>query len=358
MEKKIKILHIIPRFVMGGAERLVLNYFNFLPKDKFDIRVASGVEDGELRMDFSNQEKIFVGSRKNQGGRIGAWKKLVAYVAAENFDIVHTHLNSSDFFGWWLKKQKKIKWISTQHNWEGNTAWPRQLLWRLILPTADRVLAVSSSVYEYTRAHFGVKKDKLTLLLNGIDLTPYQKSTEIFLHKEITISTIGRLEKQKGYIYLLRALAQLKDLSWRWVVCGAGSEEKKLKFLAKKLDIENRIVWLGMVKNIPEVLSGVDLVVQPSLWEGMSLAVMEAMAAGKAIVTTTAAADLIDQGKTGWLVHPHDSAALAEAIREIFSNPDKAKECGRAARIKAHQDFSFSKHLESLVEIYYRMLAE
>jgi len=362
---KIKILHLIPRFEVGGAEMLVWHYSRLMNGADFEIAVGSCVEDGQFRAEFEKLGvKVFVGSRVKMKGRRGVWRELKKFVDQWQPDIIHTHLMASDFFGYLIKKRSRgkirpalggVNWISTQHNVEFNTSLPRRLLWRFILPKADQVIAVAQKVQKYCLDHFGVQAEKLATILNGIDLQNWLAvdNSHLFTGDRLRIATIGRLENQKGHVYLLRALEQLKEINWSWDIFGDGSKRSNLEAAARRYGIDDRLVWHGVTDQVYNHLNNIDLMIQPSLWEGLSLVVMEAMAAGKAILTTKIAGEeLIDNGHTGMLVAEGDVGAIKDAIQYLYSRPDVGRGLGAKAHAHAKENFSIEKSIERIGDLY------
>jgi len=357
---KIKILHIIPVFATGGAERLVLQYAQLLDHTKFEIHVASCVEDGPLRSTFDDTKDIhvFVGSREKDGGRRAVYKKLETYAVSLKPDVVHTHMLSADFFGYKLKKKlgKHIRWVSTMHNVETATSFLRQVLWKYILKKADRVIAVSENVARFTRKTFHVSDKKLITIKNGVVIDvwkdlPIKKLLKTKNHV-LQIASVGRLWEQKGHVYLLRALSLLQE-KYTLHLFGDGPLKKSLQQEAKKLGIFDHVKWHGVVSDVPKNISNMDIIVQPSLWEGLSLVVMEMMAAGKPVVTTPAGGDeLIQHKKTGYIVPFRDPQALADAITYINAHPNEVNMLTTDARLYALHHFDIQQNIQSVTELY------
>ncbi len=361
--KKIKILHIIPRFYAGGAERLVLQYASLMDKSKFEVHVASAVEDGELRTSFEkNKTPLFVGSRKKMGGRLKVWKNLLRYIDKIQPKIIHSHLLGADIVGFLAKRKfkNKIKWIVTLHNVEHRTSFLRKLVWKIILKKADRIIAVAEPVKDFAVNNFKINKNKVTLVLNGVDLDKWSTlaNKKIFQKKEINIATIGRLEEQKGHRYLLEALGNIKDLPWTYHVFGDGSLESSLKVLADRFGIADRIVWHGLVYDgLVKKVGEIDLVVQPSLWEGLSLVVMEVMSAGRCVVASSAAGDsLVENNQTGYIFPNKDIKKLSKILKYVFENNKEAAMLGKRAGEYAQQNFSLQKNVSSIEKIYHDFL--
>lgn len=349
-----KVLHLFPRFATGGAERLVLQYADFLNRQNFEIAAGSTVEDGELRFEFVKSGiELFVGSRKKQGGRWGVWRECEKFVRAWQPDIIHTHLLGADLFGYFLKKRFGSKWIVTLHNLEQRTSFPRRLIWKFILRKADKIIAVSQKVYIYSKQEFNLSEEQLILIPNGIILEPWSAVPDLNLSGEkLRIAAIGRLVEQKGHKYLLSALGRA-DFSWELHIFGEGCLEKQLKQQAVALKIADKIVWHGVVADISTALKNIDVVIQPSLWEGLSLTVMEAMAAGRlVIVSKPAGEDLIKNRQTGLLFNVEDVNGLVEAIKWVMADKNRAKIIANAGRQYAVDNFGLEKNVEKMKQVY------
>ncbi|KKQ27204.1 MAG: Glycosyltransferase WecB/TagA/CpsF family protein [Candidatus Magasanikbacteria bacterium GW2011_GWC2_37_14] len=354
---KIKVLHIIPVFATGGAERLVWQYAKFLPKAVFEIAVASCVEDGEFRVEFEKLGvKVFVGSRQTMGSRQKVYGELNKFVAEFQPQIVHTHMLSADFFGWLLKRkyQNKITWISTMHNVETATSYLRQLLWRYILKRADQVISVCQKVENFTLKEFKIKSKKSLVILNGIDLEPWLKipANSLFKNPVLQIACVGRFWEQKGQQYLLESLALLK-IPWQLHLYGEGPLKNKLQQQAESLKINQQIVWHGVSTNLALELAKIDLIVQPSLWEGLSLVVMEGMTASRLVIATEPAAEeLVKDNFTGLVVPAKDVEKLTQTIIWVAEHPEEANKLAEAGRLYAQKHFGLEKNLEKLIKLY------
>lgn len=357
--QKKTIVHIVPKFCFGGAERLVALYAKKHDYDAFDVHVIACVADGPLRTLFAGSKAtIFAADRSTYGGRYGAWKALRQYLDDIKPDVIHTHLLTSDVLGfvYRMRAKKRPFWVSTQHNVEDSRPWLYKKIWRFILPKADRVVAVAPRVYDYAHLKFGVPKDRLQLVLNGIELAKWipAAAEPVFRSNELHIGTIGRFETQKGHTYAFDALAQLpSDLEWTYHLFGTGVLEPELRAQAESLGILPRIVWHGVVDDMEDRIGALDIVLQPSLFEGLSLVILESMAAGRVVLTTPAGGEgVITDGTNGYIVPSEDSAAIANAITSISEHRDAAGAAAAAGAALAAETFDIQKNVSSLENIY------
>jgi glycosyltransferase involved in cell wall biosynthesis len=169
---------------------------------------------------------------------------------------------------------------------------------------------------------------------------------------------VGRVERSKGHRFLLQALAELRSrergLRVRLVLIGAGPEESALRRLAESLDLTDRVALLGVRDDVAEIVAASDLFVLPSLNEGLSQAVLEAMTLGTPIVATDVGgtSDVVESGRTGWCVPPAQPVALADAIQEALGNPGTATAYADAARALVAQKFNLRLHVARLQALY------
>jgi glycosyltransferase involved in cell wall biosynthesis len=205
---------------------------------------------------------------------------------------------------------------------------------------------------------------RLTVIPNGIDPGPIDAAEPI---ERASIGLpdsghlalfVGRLDPQKGLPDLLKAAERViaRRPDWHLALAGDGPDRPWLLHVIKdRSALGDRVRWLGRRDDVPGLLKAADLLVLPSLWEGMPNAVLEAMAARRAVVGTAVEGteDLVVSGQTGWLVPPRDPAALAYALEEAAADPDRLRRYGEAARLRVEGEFS----LDAVVAAYERLWA-
>ena len=245
----------------------------------------------------------------------------------------------------------------------------RQKRWHLTLDRLTSRLAVGSvcvsrGVLRFSRDSAGLDPSRLTVIPNGIDPAPYDIADPV---PRVAIGVpddaqlvlcIGRLDPQKGLPDLLdaaeRVIACRPD--WHLALVGDGPDRDwLLGQIAGRPDLRGQVRWLGSRDDVPGLLKSADLMVIASLWEGMPNAVLEAMAARRAVVGTAVEGteDLIVPGQTGWLVPPRNPDALGRALAEAAADPERRKRYGEAARLRVEHDFS----IDATVAAYERLWA-
>jgi glycosyltransferase involved in cell wall biosynthesis len=248
----------------------------------------------------------------------------------------------------------------------------RQKSWHLIL---DRLTAglstgsvcVSQGVLRFSLETARLNPAKLVVIPNGIDTAPFATASSLprnalgvpdDAHLALCV---GRLDRQKGLPDLLTAAECLiaKRPDWHLALAGDGPcRDWLLTEIANRPVLSKNVHWLGQRDDIPKILKSADVLVQSSLWEGMPNSVLEAMAAGLAVISTRVegAEDLVVPGQTGWLVPPSDSSALYGALLEAMESPDRLTRYGRAGQLRAESQFSMRTTIAAYEDLWAAVL--
>lgn len=233
---------------------------------------------------------------------------------------------------------------------------------RLIAAGVDAYIAVSCHVARRLRQVFGIPERKIAVVHNAIPLAAERPVEAVGAPGERqpngspSVLTIARLDPQKGLDYLLDAAARVPQA--RFALAGDGPERARLEARARALGLEDRVSFLGYRRDIPELLARCDLFVLPSLFEGLPLAALEAMAAGRPVIATAVGGtdEAVIHGETGILVPPADPDALARAIRALLAAPALAERLASAGRARVRREFGAETMVERVETLYARAL--
>ncbi|MEW6458168.1 MAG: glycosyltransferase family 4 protein [Bacillota bacterium] len=378
---KISILHIVGDSKFGGGSVLV-NRLATMAKNQ-------GWKADVLTTDYSFQQVL-----RNTGiGVISLdciWRetrpirdlaglfRLSAFLRDRRYTIVHTHTSKAGFIGRLAARLARLPVVvHTVHGFAFHEESSRlQLgmygaLERLAASAADRVVTVSHYHRDWAlKLGIGLP-EKVVAIPNGIapervitSGSREQARLELGLTpRDYALLSTGRLAPQKGLEFLLSAIALLEEQElppFRLFLAGTGPLSETLEKKVQDLKIEPRVRFLGFRNDVGALLQAADMVVLPSLWEGLSIALLEAMAAGKPIVTTSIGSNLeaTGGGEAAVLVPPKDSGALAEAIRGLILDSAKAELLGEAARKRFVEQYTEDKMLSAYLELYNQLLAE
>ena len=226
-----------------------------------------------------------------------------------------------------------------------------------------RHVAVSRHVAGRLRERFGVPEAKITVIPNAVEpraLAPRDATLRARLDARgdrALVLTVARLEEQKGITHLLDAAAMLPDVVF--VIAGDGPERGRLEAKAASLGLSERVQWLGQRRDVPSLLAVADMFVLPSLNEGLPLAAMEAMLAGVPIVATDAGGtgEIVRNDVTGLLVPPGEARALADAIRALLDDTERARRLATRARELIEREHSAAAMVAATSRLYEELLA-
>jgi glycosyltransferase involved in cell wall biosynthesis len=285
-----------------------------------------------------------------------------------NPDIFHVHLN------WPLACRHHIlaarifgvpAIVATSHL-ISDVSEVRFLLLKQCLQSAlvDRYIAVSNEVGERLRWNHRVPKSKIRVIQNGIGIPAFHRTPDSKLRYTLTggreqpiVFTPARLHSQKGHLFLLQAVKLAPDALF--VFAGEGPERDFLEHYAEEIGVRNRIRFLGHRNDVPQLLASCDLFVLPSLYEGLPLSVLEAMAASKPVIATSIGGtdEAVIDGETGLLVPPENPQSLAVAIRRLLSDQPYAARLAEAGQIRVAQLFSAVAMSGAVMKVYDELIS-
>jgi glycosyltransferase involved in cell wall biosynthesis len=295
--------------------------------------------------------------------------RFVAELRARRPAVFHAHLTwaLAGKFGLFAAILARVPAVvATEHLFvEVSVTTPCYLQQRLLGAGVGRYIAVSRHVERRLRETFGWPASKIAVVPNGVDLQRFCCEPDAALRatlsrggsRKVVLATT-RLVAQKGLRFLLEAARDLPEI--QVVIAGDGPERDELVTRSQDLGLGDRVDFLGQRDDVPQLLACSDVVVLPSLNEGLPLAVLEAMSAQKPVVATAIGGtdEAILDGESGLLVPPRDSTALARAIRALVDDPSLAAGLARAARRRAEQSFSCAQMLERVVGVYGELLVD
>ena len=338
------VLQVVLSLRVGGLERVVLDLVQNA-SEEFRFIVCCLEEPG----DWAGEAPHVVALNKKPGVDWRLFWKIARLARTEKVDVIHTHNSAAHIYGAIGGKLAGVKVLHTEH---GKNLGEEARAFRLNRRAGrftDLTVAVSEKIGREARDCEGVPADRLALVANGICVERFGLPRQATSRR---VGTVGRLVREKNYPLLLRAVSAITNAELVFVGDGPLREE-----LEREAGPE--VQFLGQRADIAELLAGFDVFALSSSTEGMSIALLEAMAAACPIVVTAVGGntELIQHEITGLVVPPNDATALRGAIERLLNDRGLANRLGAAAREVARQRHSVAVMTQRYEELWRRLAA-
>jgi len=365
---------------IGGVETHLVSLVKRINPEQFTFSIISPISESYQKKAQILGAKI-IPIQHFKPIDLGTAIKLSKIFRAEKIDLVHAHSPTAAIQARLAAKLAGLPSIVTVHApsiyYYGERQTLRARTGRSIYVAIDRLMNftmtnaliyVSNQVYNIYLSRHWTPVNRSFVIPNGIDLSPYQSDTQRFEIREAqnvppevpVITYVGRLSYEKGLETLLHALSVLKDhfpsVFKVWII-GTGQDEYALRSMTNELSLQERVSFLGYHEQVSDYLLASDCFVLPSHHEAMSIAILEAMAAGLPCVVTDVGdnAQLINDGEQGFVILQNSTESLAQLLNRLLLDSDLRQRMGQSARIKA-QCFSDLKMVEQIQQLYERLL--
>lgn len=378
MASRIKALQVIGGSEFGGAAWIILSYIQVLQEHGLEISVITSNDDVAKIYQDAGCQIIPVHELRREINPVRdalATRKLKRICREHEFDIVHTHTSKGGFIGRAAARSAKVPIvIHTAHGFAfhelSNPASVRtySLLERRAAGWCDRITTVSDFHRDWA-LRLGIAGDeKIVTIHNGISSARLQSNGDREMVRnglgidssEPLLAVIGRLAEQKGLEDMLEAMLAIlgSEPATRLLIVGKGPISGLLESRCKQLGIEERVIFAGFRSDIGDLLNACDIVVSPTLREGLSVSILEAMAMAKPIIATSISSnqELVSDGETGLIVPPKDPDSIARAVVRLLRDMPAAQEYGLQARRRFDQRFSEEIMQERLWAVYDKLI--
>lgn len=371
----MKILHVITTLDMGGAEKYLLSQVRGQSARGHDVRVAYLKGMGSLREDF-----LSVGARQVIHAPLGAACFSKLWPALRDADVIHTHLLKADMsvapLAWFAGKRSRL--VSGKHNDEQvlmrkSVGAVHSVLGRL----PARTIVLSNHVGEFFQRYGGLQSSKLRRVYYGLDRAPFEQAaarrSELlkplraefgWTADDVVFLCVARFAKQKAHDVLLRAFHAARvesPASIKLLLVGDdpfGDGRTRAETLARELELGDSVHFAGIRRDVPELMAISDVFVMSSLWEGLGLVFLEAMATGLPQIGSRVSAvpEVVDEGRTGLLVPPADCDALSAAMRRLASDPEHRERLAAAGRKRVAELFAIDRMVDETLGVYLELV--
>ena len=359
------VCHLIASNFYGGPEKQILEHCRHLDPSRWQAVVGS-FREGRATipvLEAAREREIPTFAIDTRlPWNPDAARQLHRFLRRHDVDLLVTHGYKPNAVGFLMRRWTRLPQIAYVRGFTAETWRVRcyEKLDRWLLKRGfSRVLCVSETTRQQLM-QAGVNPERILAVHNAVDVPtavlPAALREELGIPESAPLLVAaGRLSAEKGHRFLVEALAKLKLVPEpHAVILGEGRERETLNRLARVLGVENRLHLVGFRRDVLACLSAADLVVNPSLSEGLPNVVLEAQSLGVPVVATDVGgvSEIFDGGRTGWLVPAGDPGALAQAIRGALSDRDRVAEKAADGRRRIEEQFSFSLQAVRLMAVY------
>jgi sugar transferase (PEP-CTERM/EpsH1 system associated) len=362
-DREIQIAHIIFRLDVGGLENGLVNLVNNLPDGRYRhvIICLSGSSDFATRIGRNNVSIYDL--RKRPGKDLGCYWRMYRLLHRLRPDVVHTR-NFGTLDCQFIAAAARVPYrIHSEHGWDiddvDGTSRKRAIMRALSRMVVHQYMTVSAQMSRWLAKSVGIPGRRIVQIYNGVDSKVFRPSKvetgSEFSRKRVVIGCVGRLDPVKDHVTLLDAFHRLVSsgdvtVDLRLVIVGDGEMRNEIRRFVSNRHLQENICLLGSRDDVPQVLRSIDIFVLPSLNEGISNTILEAMSTGIPVVATAVGGnpELVEDGVTGRLFEPGDVGCLTNILRDYIQDPALSHRHGKAGRRRVVSDFS----IESMTDAY------
>ncbi len=364
MLSPLKIAHVVFRLDYGGLENGLVNLLNRLPADEFEHIVIALTEAGRFRSRLPDRIQV-IELHQKPGKGVGYLVDLWRVLRAEQVDLLHTRnlaCLEAQLAG--LAAGVRMR-VHGEHGWDVFDLEGRRRKYRWLRKAFKKIVGhyvvVSRHLMDYLRTEIGVPAERITHIVNGVDTGHFRPGTRMRWNREsgrpFVIGSVARMEAVKDYMTLARAMVQLARQfpgRVRLEIVGDGSEKNPVDQFLQSAGLAGQYNLPGFCDDVGECMRRFDIFVLPSLAEGISNTILEAMASGLPVVASRVGGnpELVEEGVTGMLFAAGDPDALAASLRTYIVEPELLEQHGQAARVRAETEFSIPVMVARYADLY------
>jgi glycosyltransferase involved in cell wall biosynthesis len=368
--QKIRVMHVIEDLGVGGLERVVLTICRNIDRSRFEPSVLVLRGSGELEPELAQLgvEVIDIGGAPGKGDYF-AFRKVAREARKRRIDLFHTH-NSLPLFDAFAAA--RLTGVRAHVHTDHARHFPDKLRYmvaeHVVSYFLDRIVAVSDDTKKNLVHYEKIAPSRITVIPNGIDSERFTQPVDVAAKRAAlglssgpVIGLAARLTEQKGVIYLLQAVAQLREQfpGLQVLLAGTGDQDDNLKRAASQLGIAGAVHFLGMRMDVPELVRAFDVFVIPSIWEGLPMALLESFAAGTPVVASDVGGvgKVIHHRENGSLVPARDPAALAAELAHVLAHPELRRKYAENARRTFEESYSADAMTRRYEAVYLEAVA-
>ncbi|RMH37815.1 MAG: TIGR03088 family PEP-CTERM/XrtA system glycosyltransferase [Nitrospirae bacterium] len=358
-ERRLHIMHVLTSFEKGGLENGVVNVINRSDPTKFRHSVCCLQRSGASAKQIRRPDVVIHALHKRAGLDWGIFRRLYRVFRTQHVDIVHTR-NWGALDAILPARLAGVPVII--HGEHGRDASDpdgrralRRVVRRLLAPWIDHFVAVSQDLCDWLRSDVGIPSRKLLCLYNGVDLDRFHPRPASG-GEPLVVGTVARLDPIKHQTILIRAVKTLREqgVDVKLLIVGDGPSRAQLESLVDELDLTESVDLVGEQQHSAPWYHHMDIFVLPSLREGLSNTILEAMASGLPVVATNVGGnpELVKHEETGLLIPVDDLEALVHAIRRYHDDPRLRAVHGEQGAGRARRRFGLDHMIAGYERLY------
>ncbi len=378
--QKINLLYVITKLELGGAQKQLLSLISRLDRERFNVFLFTA-KTGLLLSEALSINGLRVKKSRFLERPVNPFKDLLALIEAyrfikqNNIDIVHTHSSKAGILGRLAAKLAQVKCIvHTVHGWPFNEYQPavyRKLfigLERFVGKFTDKIIVVSCHDKKKGLENNIGHKDKYALICYGIDYTEFNKrgkdiKKELGIGpKDLIVTNISCFKPQKSPLDFIQLAYLVNKIlpNIKFLLVGDGGLRQKIERLILRFNLQKQVILTGWHRDIPEILSATDVLVLTSLWEGLPIVALEAMATARPVVTTCTGGveEIIVEGKTGFLFSRGDMQGMSERLIALLKDEALRKTMGKRAKDYLDDNFRLERMVNNNRDLYESLVGE
>jgi len=370
-QRKIKVLQAIRQGQVGGGETHILNLVGSMDKTVFEPVVLS-FTDGQMIDELNRTHIQNHVIPSNKAFDIKKWKEVRSFLESEAIDIVHVHGTRANSNVYWAAKALGLPIIYTIHGWSfhDDQSWlvknVRVFFERWITSKVNCNISVSAS--NQATGHKYISHFQSLVINNGINLKVFNSQNSFkniraelnIPQDKCVIGSIARMTLQKDPLTLIRAFKSVleKNDNVMLLMVGDGELKEEAMQLASDLGISDSVVFEKFRSDVPDILNAINIFCLPSLWEGLPIGLLEAMAMSKAVIASDVdgSKEIVQNKVNGLLIAPQQTESLAKAISVLAGDQNIRRKYGEAARETVAENFDIEKMTRQVENVYLDML--
>ncbi len=365
-DTRIHVVHVIGSLQTGGAEKMLLNFLKAADKEKFKHTILCLTSSGDMAGDIQGTGIDLVVRKVRFRNFPKDIHGLADWFRAEDVRIVHSHMFFASLWSRIAGLRAGVPiLITTEHGKEPWKKWWQVKLDRFLSGKTFRHIAVSEDVRDIRINRDGVSPDRIIMIPNGVPIPPKNSDSGVrnriraefgIEERAPVVGTVGRMIEAKDYPLMLKALGLARQASpeLHWLQVGDGPEREKVMNLAEEMGLSASVSFAGRRSDVGDLLEAMDIWVMSSIREGLPVALLEAMAAGKTIVGTNVGGipDAVEHEVSALLVPPQNAEELAGSMVMVLNERSLAENLATAARDRAQRDFGIEAVTRRIEKIY------